>query len=662
MRRAVFLPLVLSVAAAASAEELRYAAILAGNRAGLETVTIAADGERQYAFEYNDRGRGPKITARIRLAADGTIAALHVAGNDYLKAPVDEDFTLAAGGARWKNKGEAGDRVVAGPAQYLSFDGPPDELGLLAQALLKTRDGRLALLPEGEARIERVGEREVKAGEGRRTLVQYAISGIDFSPTPVWLERDGTFAASASNYFSVIREGWEDALPELVAAQDEADEARSAALMRTAARRPGGPLVFHNVNLFDSEAAQLRPGMSVIVSRDRITAVGPDASVKTPAGAEVIDVRGKTLLPGLWDMHVHVGPNDGPLNIAAGVTSVRDMANDIDALAKLRAAWDAGRAVGPRVIAAGFIDGPGPYQGPTKVLAANVDEGLAAVRRYHELGYPQIKLYSSLKPELVKPLAAEARRLGMRVSGHIPAFMTAEQAVKDGYDEIQHANMLFLNFWADSVPDTRTPARFTAVAEKAAELDLDSPAVRAFLGLLKEHATVIDPTVAIFESMFTDRPGQTSKGYAAIADRLPATIRRGFLGGGLPVPEGKDRRYRDSFQALLRMVKLLDDDGVRIVAGTDGLAGFTLHRELELYVEAGLAPARVLQIATLGGARVMKRDAELGSVAVGKQADLLLVEGDPVAHISDIRRATLVVKGGTVYSPAAVYQALGVKP
>jgi imidazolonepropionase-like amidohydrolase len=361
-------------------------------------------------------------------------------------------------------------------------------------------------------------------------------------------------------------------------------------------------------------------------------------------------------------MHTHVTTNDGPLNVAAGVTTVRDLANDIDALARLRKAWDEGRAVGPRVIPAGFIDGPGPYQGPTKVLAATVDEGRAAIARYAELGYGQIKLYSSLRPELVAPLAAEAHRRGMRVSGHIPAFMTAEQAVRDGYDEIQHVNMLFLNFWADTVKDTRTPARFTAVAEQAAELDLDSPRVRAFLKLLKEHSTVVDPTVAIFEGMFTDRAGQLAAGFAPIAERLPASIRRGLLAGGLPVPEGKDQRYRDSFRALLRMVKRLDDEGITIVAGTDGLAGFTLHRELELYVEAGLPAGHVLQIATLGAARVMKREAELGSIAVGKRADLLLVEGDPVQLISDIRRTALVVKDGVIYSPAVLYQSLGVRP
>jgi imidazolonepropionase-like amidohydrolase len=130
----------------------------------------------------------------------------------------------------------------------------------------------------------------------------------------------------------------------------------------------------------------------------------------------------------------------------------------------------------------------------------------------------------------------------------------------------------------------------------------------------------------------------------------------------LPVPEGKDQRYRDSYQALLRMVKLLHDSGITIVAGTDAIAGFTLHRELEDYVAAGIPAAQVLQIATLGAAGVMKHDNERGSIAAGKLADLILVDGDPTARISDIRRVVTVIKDGTVYDAAALYAVLGVRP
>ncbi len=139
-------------------------------------------------------------------------------------------------------------------------------------------------------------------------------------------------------------------------------------------------------------------------------------------------------------------------------------------------------------------------------------------------------------------------------------------------------------------------------------------------------------------------------------------MRRGLLTGGLPVPDGKDRRYRDSFQAMLRFLKQLYDAGIPMVAGTDAFPGFALHRELELYVAAGIPAPEALRIATLGAARVMKRDAEAGTLAPGKLADLIVVDGDPAKRISDIRRVSLVMKGGTLYEPARLYEAIGVRP
>jgi imidazolonepropionase-like amidohydrolase len=162
--------------------------------------------------------------------------------------------------------------------------------------------------------------------------------------------------------------------------------------------------------------------------------------------------------------------------------------------------------------------------------------------------------------------------------------------------------------------------------------------------------------------MFTDRPGRIPTGYAAVAERLPPQARRYLLAGGLPVPEGKDERYRESSKALLRMIKMLYDAGVTLVAGTDATPGFALHRELELYAEAGIPANEVLRIATLGAARVMKRDTELGSIAPGKLADLILIDGDPTRRIADICRVSLVVKDGRVYDPAALYKSIGVRP
>jgi imidazolonepropionase-like amidohydrolase len=311
---------------------------------------------------------------------------------------------------------------------------------------------------------------------------------------------------------------------------------------------------------------------------------------------------------------------------------------------------------------AGFLDGRGPYAGPTKVFADSEEEARKAIENYAKLGYVQIKIYSSIKPELVPAIIRMAHERHLRVSGHVPAFMTAEQFVRDGADEIQHVNFLFLNFLFDKVKDTRTPARFTEVAENAANFDFGSQQFKDFVALLKAHHTVSDPTVAIFEDMFLGRPTTIAPSLEPVASRLPAQVRRGLLNAGLPVPDGKDRLYRDSARALLRMVGELYRAGITIVAGTDSVPGFTLDRELELYVEAGIPAPKVLQIATLGAARVMKRDKDLGSVSAGKLADFILIDGDPSARIGDIRRVASVVKNGVRYDPAELYGSIGVQP
>jgi Amidohydrolase family len=238
--------------------------------------------------------------------------------------------------------------------------------------------------------------------------------------------------------------------------------------------------------------------------------------------------------------------------------------------------------------------------------------------------------------------------------------MTAEKAVDAGYDEIQHVNMLVLNFMPD-VTDTRTPARFTEPGRRGADLDVKSAEVQAFLARLRERGVVIDPTVSVFEGMFTARKGVLDPGYAMIADRLPPQIRRYLLGGGLPVADdATGDRYRASYERMLDLVAEAHRQGVTVVAGTDGLAGFTLHRELENYVRAGISPVDALRAATLVPARVLKRDRDLGTIEPGKLADFILVDGDPTQNISDIRKVVLVVKDGKVFDPKAIYSELGV--
>jgi imidazolonepropionase-like amidohydrolase len=489
----------------------------------------------------------------------------------------------------------------------------------------------------------------------------YAITGLDFSPTYVWLDDRNKFFASVDPWSTVIPEGWEATAKSLQAAENEAAQARSAALAGKLAHPAPHGIVFAHVNLFDAQSAEILANRSVVVVGNRIRVVGPSDQVIAPAGAELIDATGKTLLPGLWDMHAHVGDNDGLLNLAAGVTTVRDLANDIDSLLARRKRIAEGKEIGTRIILAGIIDGRGPYQGPTKVLVSTPDEARAAVDNYARLGYVQIKIYSSVAPELVPVIIHEAHKLGLRVSGHIPAEMTATQCVELGYDEIQHANFLMLNFMPD-VKNTNTPTRFTEVAKRGADLDLNSPQVLSFIKLLQDHHTVLDPTLSIFEHMFDDRAGKIPRGFQPIVGRLPTQVRRGLMSGGLVPPSGMEERYQQSFTKMMELVGAMYRAGIPIEDGTDSMAGFALHRELELDVQAGIPANKVLQDATLNAARIMKLDGDLGAIAPGKLADLTLVNGDPVTNIGDIRKTALVVKDGILYKPDELYSALGVAP
>jgi hypothetical protein len=639
-----------------------FSVLMSGNPAGRLIQTRRAEGVVEIQYSFNDRGRGPEVRGRYHFDARGFPDLVELSGHDYYKAPVDEHLTVADGEARWKSTSEHGQAASQG--FYVSINGAPVEIGWLVNALQRTANRGVKLLPGGEAHLEQAGETTLRQRNQTISVTQYLVTGLDFAPTSVWLDRNNHFFATASAmWLSVIREGWESSIHELVKLQEAAEDGRYRSLAQRLSRRPKS-IVIRHVRLFDAVRAATRERQTVWISGDRIEAVRPDGDFTAGAGAdaEVIDGTGQTLLPGLWDMHVHTQASSGILNVASGVTSVRDLGNDTDVLLRLRRQWDTGEAIGPRVFMAGFIDGRGPYQAPTKVFADNEAEARTAIERYSSLGYRQIKVYSSLKPELVDPIAAMAHAKGMRLSGHVPYGMTAEQFVRSGADEIQHMNFIFLNFLAEKAGDTRTRARFTVVAENAAALDLNSARVAAFIRLLRERKTVVDPTLGAFEGMFTDRPGQISASWAPIISRVPAQIQRAAVVGGLPAPGEKDRLYKDSFTAFLKMTRRLYDEGIPLVAGTDGVEGLMLHRELELWVKAGIPPAKVLQTATLGAAKVAKADAELGSIEPGKKADVVLVGGNPVTNISDMRRCRLALKNGVEWRSGELYAALGIGP
>ncbi len=629
-----------------------------GSPAGQDVVWTDAGGTVHEFWQFNDRGRGPKTYSTYKLDANNLIVEEHTTGVDYMKKSVEETFSLRGGVAAWKNQAE--DQKIGGAGKfYVDMNAGPESGTMLARALLK-QGGKVNLLPAGTASIRSVGS-GVAEGNGTRVKVTlYEITGLSFAPNYLWLDEQQRFFASTGGWSTLIRAGFESSAKKLQDVQDLIEQNRAAQMTRTLVHKPAGDLVIRNVSVFDPASGTVLKNKRITIRGERIASVA-DEGGQPATNATVIDGAGKMALPGLWDMHAHLFPQSAFLDVAAGVTSVRDMGNKIEELDKLEKNIQQGAQIGPRIVRAGFIDGRGPFQGPIATFADTPEEAINWVDKYAGLGYVQIKIYSSVKPELVPIIAQEAHKRGLRVSGHVPANMIAEQFIGDGADEIQHINFIMLNFMPD-VKETRNPDRFLAPGRRGGSIDVNSPEVARFLAFLREHHTVIDPTMATFEGMYTDRPGSVGRSDAFMFDRLPVQVQRSArtAGGALPVDAQTDKTYRDSWANMVRMLSKLHEAGVPIVAGTDEGSGYALHRELEIYNEAGIPAPEVLRIATLNAATLVKRDKDLGTITAGKLADLILVNGDPTSRISDIRKIDTVIKNGEVMKPAELYPAMGI--
>jgi hypothetical protein len=650
-------PLLMSYPACGMADELRhYDWLTAGKVSGSHVRIIREDGTRITEFEFNDRGRGPKIHEELKTGEDGKIVSLQVSGHSYLGAPARESFHVVDGTASWSSTLEQGEAAEGG--FYWASEGTLEQWAALARALLASDSGQMNLLPAGKASIRKLTSHE--------NITLYAINGLDLTPQYIWLDQAGELYAMAGGWMGLAPKGQSAILPILQEIQDREEKKYHQGLAQSLTTVLPEHWLIRNVSVVDVESGTLIPKQAVAVSGGKIVKIVDDEGINLPVYGDmqprIIDGQGLILMPGLWDMHTHLSLSDGLLQIAAGVTHVRDLGNEPARLAEVRAEFDSGDVIGPWSTAAGFIDKKSPYSAPTGSLAESLDDALKMVDDYAVAGYPQIKIYSSIEPGWVKPLAEEIHRNNMRLSGHIPSYMTAQQAVLDGFDEIQHINMLFLNFLAGPKDDTRTPLRFSLVAEKAGDLDLDGADVDRFIALLKERGTVIDPTVSIFDSMFRHRSGELDPSYAMIASHMPPTIKRGMMAGEMDINEENAQAYARSADALLKMIARLHAAGVPLVAGTDAMAGFTLHRELELYHKAGISNADVLKIATLDSARVSGELAQAGSISVGKQADFVLLAANPLEDISAVRQAVAVFRGDRWYEPARLYEAVGIRP
>lgn len=634
-------------------DKIIYDVVFREDLAGTYEKWKTADRSFEYYYTYTDRGRGPEYNEEIALNELNFITAQTVKGVNYLKVSIDESFSSTDATATSKNLMGTSNGDFYGEELYFRYDGSPAVYEVLAQLLLKSETGKVKLYPEGEAELTKNIPLQLSDGSSVELLV---INGLDLDPTYVWMMGDQMVGKISGN-LHIVRKDLSPMRLEMKKMQDDIEDESLIEVAKKLSHDINN-VVIQNVNVFTA-GGTLLSNQDVFVEGQTIKGIYPSGTKAATKNAELMDGTGKTLLPGMFDMHTHNSKFRGILYLAGGVTSVRDMANNKQ-LKNLAEQFENNEILGPHIVAyCGIIDGAGPYANQRNVVE-NLEEGLAEIQDYSDLGYQQIKLYSSIRPEWVQPLTDKAHQLGMRVSGHIPAYMTATQAINQGYNEIQHINMLFLNFLSDTI-DTRTPLRFTMPAQHGADLDLNSKAYQDFVKLLKDKNILVDPTIALFENMLLAQTGELSPTYQAVANRFPIVDQRSFYTGGLPKEGEKAERYKASFDKMLAVVNDLFQKGVPIVPGTDGLPGFLYHRELELYVKAGIPAGEVLKMATIKSAEITGVAQSVGSIEVGKQADLILIDGNPLKQFSDIRKVEWTMKGGHLYYAKELYNSLGVK-
>lgn len=635
------------------------------NGESVGSLVVESEGDRATVdYRVDNNGRGPKHREELTFDAQGIPTAWTIKGTSLMGGTVDERFAWSGGRARWTSQADSGAVKADRLPLYVVNDDSPYAIWVYARAALAAPDHSIAVLPSGRISMEKLRTLTLGEGAAATQVTAWRLTGVQLNPSYLLLDGEqklfALFGPSAEG--TTIRAGYEAAVPLLGKLGSELETERALQLQRKLAHRFDAPVRVRNIRVFDPDTGALSPLSSVVVMRDTIAQVTAEDERPVPADEVVIDGEGGTLYPGLHDMHSHATLPAGLMYLAAGVTATRDMGNDNGFLQDLLTKIDAGEVAWPRIVANGFIEGRSPYSARFGFIPATVEEALGNVRWYADRGYAEIKIYNSMNPDWIKPIATEAHRLGLKVTGHVPAFTTPDRVIADGYDSIAHINQLMLGWILKPGEDSRTPLRLTAMA-RAGSLDLNAEAVQRTVGLMKTHGTALDTTAVILEQLMLSRAGQVPPGQEDFLPHMPIGFQRYRKRSFVTIAnKAEDAAYQAGVAKMLETIGMLHGQGIRLLPGTDDATGFSVQREIELYVKAGLTPAEALRAGTLGAEEFLGRADRLGSIVRGKLADFVLVPGDPTRDITAIRRPRMVMKGGVVYFPSEIHAALGIQP
>ena len=630
------------------ADASHFVIVSTAGKHGDEYRWTIADGRTAYRQSILLRGLIFETDETMRTGADGMPADVVIRGVTP-SGDAAENFAITSGNASWTSPVDKGGTPYSAPAYYVAQGGPFLSAAPQIDALLAAGSAGMALLPSGKATFQKVTSLDVDGPQGKKHLDLILMRGTNQTPQPYWVENGKFFGALIG--LALLPAGYEGNLDKMQAAQDAAIAALAPATARkfltAAARRP---VLFSNVKMYDADAGRFVGHRYVLAAGGKIVSVGARAPGRLPAGTRKIDGAGKTLVPGQWDSHMHVGDDFQTVSeLALGVTNCRNPGGPIELEVSQRERRNKGTLLAPECWDSVIVDQKGPLVAQGSIAVSSLEETLAAVRKIKANNLTAVKFYTSMNPAWIPPGAALAHKLGLHVHGHIPAGMRTLDAINAGYDEITHIYFATMQAMPDEVvAKSNTTMRMLGPGKYFKDVNLDAEPTKTVIRTMAEKHIVLDPTLVVVEGVLLAKAGTVAPAYAPYIGTLPAATERGFKGGPIPYLPGMTRADAEaSVHHMQEYVAKLLHSGVPIVAGTDGF-GMEIVRELELYVDGGMTTAEALATATIIPARNVKADKRTGSIAVGKEADLLLVDGDPEAKIGDLRHVDQVMSDGVL--------------